>query len=85
MYCITYVNLYDAVGSVIPCDKYTNTNFHSTMMASSVLRSAGNGNSNTGVTFLYHGTGTSNFSRTNGTMRPINFRVDIESLLLSNK
>ena len=54
-------------------------------MASSVLRSAGNGNSNTGATFLYHGTGTSKFSRTHGTMPPINFRVNIESLLLSNK
>ena len=64
---------------------FTNTIFHSTTMASSVLRSAGNGNSNTGVTFLYHGTGTSKFSWTHGTMLPINFRVNIESLLLSNK
>ena len=54
-------------------------------MASSVFRSAGNGNSNTGTTFLYHGTGNSKFSRTCGTMPPINFRVNIESLLLSNK
>ena len=57
MYCRTYVNLYDAVRSV-RVTNYTNTNFHSTTMASSVLRSAGNGNSNTGATFLYHGTGT---------------------------
>ena len=66
-------------------EAYTNTIFHSTTMASSVLRSARNGNFNTGATFLYHGTGTSKFSWTHGTMLPINFRVNMESLLLSNK
>ena len=87
MYCRTYMNLYDAVGSVIPCDKLHKHqfSFNNDAMASSVLRSAGNGNSNTGATFLYHGTGTSKFSWTHGTMLPINFRVNIESLLLSNK
>ena len=63
----------------------TNTNFHSTTMASNVLRSVGNGNSYTGATFLYHGTGISKFSWTHGAMLPINFWVNIESLLLSNK
>ena len=56
MYCRTYVNLYDAVRSVIPCDKLHKHRF--SFNNDGQLRSAGNGNSNTGATFLYHGTGT---------------------------
>ena len=54
-------------------------------MASSVLRSAGIGNSNTGATFLFHGTRnqlrvySSEFSRTHGTKPPINFRVEMKA------
>ena len=45
MYCRTYVNSYDAVGSVIPCDKLHKHpfSFNSDGEQSSMLRSAGNG------------------------------------------
>ena len=91
MCCRTYVNLYDAVRSVIPCDKsHTNTNFHSTTMASSVLRSAGIGNYNTGATFLFHGTGNQlrvyfGIFSDSWYHAPDNFSSWNESLLLSNK
>ena len=89
MYCSTYVNLYDVIRSIIPCDKLHkhqfSGNFHSTTMASSMLRSAGNGNSNTGETFLYHGTGTFRKSTSGllrnflGLMVPINCRVELKA------
>ena len=87
MYCRIYLNLYDAVRSVIPCDKLHKHHFsiNNDGQQRASFGSERNGNSNTGATFLYHGTGTSKFSWTHGTMLPINFRVNIESLLLSNK
>ena len=58
MYCRTYVNLYDAVRSVIPCDKSHKHQFSFNNDGEQrELRSAGIGNSNTGGTFLFHGTG----------------------------
>ena len=82
MYCRTYVNLYVVIRSVIPCDKLHKHQF--SFNNDGQQHSAGNGNSNTGATFLYHGTGTfhkstSEFSRTHGTMPPINFRVELKA------
>ena len=71
---------------------HTNTNFHSTTMASSVLRSAGIGNSNTGATFLFHETGNQLrvyfgiFSDSClGNMPPINFRVELKACFCRKK
>ena len=66
MYCRTYVNLYVVIRSVIPCDKLHKHQF--SFNNDGQQHSAGNGNSNTGATFLYHGTGTFHKS-TSGLLR----------------
>ena len=86
MYCRTYVNLYHAVRSVIPCDKSHKHQFSFNNDGEQWLRSAGIGNSNTGATFLFHETGNQLrvyfgiFSDSClGNMPPINFRVKLKA------
>ena len=95
MYCRTYVNSHDAVESIIPCDKLHKHQF--SFNSDGELRaSAGSGNSNMGVTFLYPETRTFQMRKsTSGVYFEIfsdswchasdKFPSWIESLFLSNK
>ena len=89
MYCRTYVNLYDAVRSVIPCDKshkhqfsFNNDGEHPGRAACFVR--LGSGIPIRGQLFCFMGPEinfgfTSEFSRTHGTKPPINFRVEMKA------
>ena len=83
MYCRTYVNLYDAVRSVIPCDK---SHKHQFSFNNDGQQRASFGNSNTGATFLFHETGNQLrvyfgifLDTCLGNMPPINFRVELKA------
>ena len=95
MYCRTYVNLYDAVRSVIPCDKqhkhrfsFNNDGQHRASFGwEREFQYGGNFSVSWDRNFPEINFGfTSQFSRTHGTMHaPDKFSGWIESLLLSNK
>ena len=85
MYCRTYVNLYDAVRSVIPCDKLHKHQFsfnndgeqHASFGWDREFQYGGN------FSVSWDRKSTSgllrNFSRTHGTMPPINFPVEMKA------
>ena len=85
MYCRTYVNLYDAVRSVIPCDKLHKHQFsfnnddqqRASFGWEREFQYGGNFSVSWDRNFPEINFGfTSQFSRTHGTMPPINFRVE---------
>ena len=85
MYCRTYVNLYDAVRSVIPCDKLHKHQFsfnndgqqRASFGWEREFQYRGNFSVSWDRNFPEINFGfTSQFSRTHGTMPPINFRVE---------
>ena len=87
MYCRTFVNLYDAVRSVIPCDKLHKHRFSFNNDGQQrEFQYGGNFSVSWDRNFPEINFGfTSEFSRTHGTMPRINFRVELKACLLSNK
>ena len=88
MYCRTYVNLYDVIRSVIPCDKLHKHQFsfnndgqqRASFGWEREFQYGGNFSVSWDRNFPEINFGfTSEFSRTHGTMPPINFRVELNA------
>ena len=88
MYCRIYVNLYDAVRSVIPCDKLHKHQFsfnndgqqRASFGWEREFQYGGNFSVSWDRNFPEINFGfTSQFFRTHGTMPPINFRVELKA------
>ena len=88
MYCRTYVNLYNVIRSVIPCDKLHKHQFsfnndgqqRASFGWEREFQYRGNFSVSWDRNFPEINFGfTSEFSRTHGTMPPINFRVELKA------